>query len=383
MIKAARRTETALEYYFSRKLKEIATLNRTGPEVINLGIGSPDLAPAEAVINKLGTVAQSDQAHGYQSYNGIKELRESFAVFYSKYYNVVLNSETEILPLIGSKEGITYVSQAFVDEGDEVLIPNPGYPAYVAATRLAGGIVREYHLSEENEWLPDLKRLSSEDLSRIKLMWVNYPHMPTGAKASPDVLQEIVDFARKHNILLCNDNPYSFILNNKPVSILSANKWQDNVLELNSLSKSHNMAGWRVGMVAGPEDLIKTILIVKSNVDSGMFLPIQKAAVEALALDNDWFESLNETYKRRRDIVWQIADLLNCSYSRGQSGLFIWAKVPENIVDVTKWIDEILRESRVFITPGAIFGSNGARYIRISLCSSIEKLKEAALRIKN
>lgn len=383
MIATAKRIQGIQEYYFSKKLQEIAALNKEGADIINLGIGSPDLAPPKSAIEKLINSAKTDDNHGYQSYRGIPELRAGLSDLYNNYYQVELNPETQILPLIGSKEGITYISQTFIEEGDEVLIPNPGYPAYAAATRIAGGTIIEYNLKEEQGWLPDLDKIASKDMSRVKLMWVNYPHMPTGAKASESVLKELAAFAKEQNILLCNDNPYSFILNDNPISIFSAAGITSHLLELNSLSKSHNMAGWRVGMVAGSEEHINSILISKSNVDSGMFLPVQEAAVEALKQDKEWFKELNHIYNERRKIVCEIMDVLNCTYDTNTSGLFVWGKAPDNITDVVAWVDKLLYEGAVFLTPGFIFGSNGERYIRISLCSSNAKLEEALKRIKS
>ncbi|MGK7391686.1 MAG: pyridoxal phosphate-dependent aminotransferase [Candidatus Cyclobacteriaceae bacterium M2_1C_046] len=382
MTTTAKRIEGIQEYYFSEKLREIEALNKKGLDIINLGIGNPDLAPPQAAIEKLISSAKVEKNHGYQSYKGIGPLRVGFAEFYKNFYDVDLDPEAQILPLIGSKEGITYISQTFIEEGDEVLIPDPGYPAYAAATRMAGGKIKFYNLKEDQGWLPDLKKIALADLSRVKLMWINYPHMPTGAKASVSIFKEIVAFAIENNILLCNDNPYSFILNDNPLSIFSATGVTSNVLELNSLSKSHNMAGWRIGMVAGAREHINSILISKSNVDSGMFLPVQEAAVEALKQEKGWFKEQNNIYSERRKIVWEIMEQLNCSYNCNASGLFVWGKAPEEIKDVAEWLDEILQKGRVFLTPGFIFGKNGKRFIRISLCTDKERLKEALQRIK-
>ena len=384
MISVSKRIQGTQEYYFSKKLREIAGLNQKGQDIINLGIGSPDLMPPKEVIDTLVASAQNENNHGYQSYKGIPGLRNAFASWYKNSYKVTLDPETEILPLIGSKEGITYISNTYLDEGDEALVPNPGYPAYAAVTRLAGGTVRNYDLEESNHWLPDMEKLGQEDLSKVKLMWVNYPHMPTGTKASPEFLQELVAFAERHNILLINDNPYSFILNENPVSIFTGtSKLSKNVLELNSLSKAHNMAGWRLGMIAGDAEHISNILIAKSNVDSGMFLPVQEAAIAALNQGPEWYSSLNDVYRKRREIVWEMMDELGCHFEKDQAGLFVWGRVPDGVSDVRKWVDEILYEGKVFIAPGFIFGTRGERYIRISLCSKEEVLKKALKRIKD
>jgi LL-diaminopimelate aminotransferase len=384
MISVSKRIQGTQEYYFSKKLREIAGLNQQGEDIINLGIGSPDLMPPKQVIKTLINSVQGENNHGYQSYKGIPGLRKAFALWYKNSYDVELNPETEILPLIGSKEGITYISNTYLDEGDEVLVPNPGYPAYAAVTKLAGATVRNYNLEESNNWLPDLKKLEQEDLSKVKLMWVNYPHMPTGTNASPEFLNELVAFAEQHNILLINDNPYSFILNDKPLSIFTGSSGlSKNVLELNSLSKAHNMAGWRLGMIAGDAEHISNILIAKSNVDSGMFLPIQEAAIAALEQGPEWYNEVNQVYRRRREIVWDMMNELGCHFEKGQTGLFVWGRVPDHIKDVAGWVDEVLYEGKVFITPGFIFGTQGNRYIRISLCSKEEVLEKALKRIKN
>jgi LL-diaminopimelate aminotransferase len=384
MISVSKRIQGTQEYYFSKKLREIAGLNQQGEDIINLGIGSPDLMPPKQVIETLITSVQGENNHGYQSYKGIPGLRKAFASWYKNSYDVELNPETEILPLIGSKEGITYISNTYLDEGDEVLVPNPGYPAYAAVTKLAGATVKNYNLEESNKWLPDLQKLAQEDLSKVKLMWVNYPHMPTGTNASSEFLKELVAFAEEHNILLCNDNPYSFILNDKPLSIFTGGKGlSKNVLELNSLSKAHNMAGWRLGMIAGDAEHISNILIAKSNVDSGMFLPIQEAAIAALEQGPEWYNEVNQVYRRRREIVWDMMNELGCHFEKGQTGLFVWGRVPDHIKDVASWVDEVLYEGKVFITPGFIFGTQGNRYIRISLCSKEEVLEKALKRIKN
>lgn len=381
IVKPADRTANVQEYYFSQKLAQIDRMRRDGSDVINLGIGSPDQPPSESTVSALIAEAKKSTSHGYQSYSGIPSLRKAFSDWYKKYFYVNLNPDNEILLLMGSKEGIMHISMAFVNPGDEVLVPDPGYPTYSSVTNLVGGIVRRYDLSEENGWLPDLKSLELSDLSKVKLMWVNYPNMPTGVKASVDLFEKLVAFSRKHRILLVNDNPYSFILNKEYISILSVEGAKDTALELNSLSKSHNMAGWRIGMVAGQSDYIKTVLKVKSNMDSGMFLAMQMAAIEALNNPDSWYDSVNSVYIRRRKIVEQIMDLLKCSYDKSQIGLFVWGKIPENIPDCESYVEKILMKSLVFITPGFIFGKNGERFIRISLCATEEKLNEAKNRI--
>lgn len=383
MITIAKRLQSVQEYYFSKKLGEIAQLNAEGRDIINLGIGSPDMPPPPEAVNTLTNSAKNQAGHGYQSYKGIPELRKAFCDWYLNFYGVTLDPDTEILPLLGSKEGITYISNTYLNEGDEVLVPDPGYPAYAAATKIAGAVVRTYELSEDNNWFPNLKALEEQDLTKVKLMWANYPHMPTGAKASVSELRELVGFAERHGILLCHDNPYSFILNDTPLSILSVSGISENVLELNSLSKSHNMAGWRIGMVAGHRRHIENILVAKSNVDSGMFLGIQKAAVEALQMPQQWYDSLNEEYRVRREIVWQIMNELQCSYNKKQAGLFVWGKVSNDVDEVGNLVDDILYKAGVFVTPGFIFGMNGKRYIRISLCSDTEHLNKALNRIKD
>lgn len=381
IVKPADRTANVQEYYFSQKLAQIDRMRRDGSDVINLGIGSPDQPPSESTVSALIAEAKKSTSHGYQSYSGIPSLRKAFSDWYKKYFYVNLNPDNEILLLMGSKEGIMHISMAFVNPGDEVLVPDPGYPTYSSVTNLVGGIVRRYDLSEENGWLPDLKSLELSDLSKVKLMWVNYPNMPTGVKASVDIFEKLVAFSRKHRILLVNDNPYSFILNKEYISIFSVEGAKDTALELNSLSKSHNMAGWRIGMVAGQSDYIKTVLKVKSNMDSGMFLAMQMAAIEALNNPDSWYDSVNSVYIRRRKIVEQIMDLLKCSYDKSQIGLFVWGKIPENIPDCESYVEKILMKSLVFITPGFIFGKNGERFIRISLCATEEKLNEAKNRI--
>ena len=383
IVKPADRTGNVQEYYFSQKLAQIDRMRREGSDVINLGIGSPDQPPSENTVSALIAEAKKPTSHGYQSYSGIPALRKAFSEWYNKYFHVNLNPDNEILLLMGSKEGIMHISMAFVNPGDEVLIPDPGYPTYSSVTSLVGGIVRKYELSEEKGWLPDLISLEQSDLSRVKLMWVNYPHMPTGVKGSIDQFEKLVAFSGKHGILLVNDNPYSFILNKEYNSILAVDGAKETALELNSLSKSHNMAGWRIGMVAGHSNYIKTILKVKSNMDSGMFLAMQMAAVEALNNQESWYDTVNSIYIRRRKIVEEIMDLLKCRYDKSQVGLFVWGRIPENIPDCESYIEEILTKTYVFITPGFIFGKNGERYIRISLCATEARLNEAKNRIIN
>lgn len=383
IIKPADRTSSVQEYYFSQKLAQIDKMRREGLDVINLGIGSPDQPPSENTINALATEAKKSTSHGYQSYTGILPLRKAFSEWYKKYFNVDLNPDNEILLLMGSKEGIMHISMAFVNPGDEVLIPDPGYPTYTSVTNLVGGKVVKYNLTKEKGWFPDLDELEKTDLSRVKLMWVNYPHMPTGTPASLSMFEKLVAFTQKHKILLCNDNPYSFILNNDYKSLLQINGAKENVLELNSLSKSHNMAGWRIGVVAGGSDYIKEVLKVKSNTDSGMFLGMQMAAIEALNNPASWYDVVNSVYVKRRKIVEEIMDLLKCQYDKKQTGLFVWGRIPEEIINCEDYIENILNKVNVFITPGSIFGENGKRYIRISLCASENRLTEAKERLVN
>ena len=373
MIQKADRLSDVKEYYFSKKLREVAALKNEGKPVINIAIGSPDLAPSALVVEAIQNAVETPNAHQYQSYQGIPALRKGMRDFYKNNYNVELNANTEILPLMGSKEGIMHISMAFLNKGDKVLIPNPGYPTYASVTRLVEAEPVFYNLTEENNWLPNFEELEQEDLENVKIMWINYPHMPTGAVASKQDFEQLIAFAKKHNILIVNDNPYSFILHKNPMSILEVDGAKDIAIELNSLSKTYNMAGWRVGMVVGDAEIIKTILQVKSNMDSGMFLGIQKGAVEALKLSNDWFEGLNEIYLKRRKLVWQIFDALDCTYDKNSGGLFVWAKIPEGTTSegIT---DKLLYEKDVFITPGTIFGSNGEGFIRASLCVTEEVL---------
>jgi LL-diaminopimelate aminotransferase len=380
-IRPSSRTELVQEYYFSQKLRQIDEMRKSGLDIINLGIGSPDLSPAPEVIEKLSEAARLPDTHGYQSYNGIPVLRKAFADWYEKYFDVTLNPDNEILPLIGSKEGIMHISMAFVNEGDDVLVPNPGYPTYTSVTKLAGGKVRFYNLSERHNWHPDLQELENSDLSRVKVMWVNYPHMPTGVSGSKKLFENLVTFAHKHSILLCNDNPYSFILNNNHLSLLSVDGAKEVALELNSMSKSHNMAGWRIGMVAGHKEYIASIIKVKSNMDSGMFQPMQLAAVEALKSPDNWYSSINKIYSERRKLVEEIMHKLQCTFDATQTGMFVWGKVPVGYSSGEQLTEEILHKAHVFITPGMVFGDQGDKYIRISLCANKNMLTKATERL--
>ncbi|MGH1387980.1 pyridoxal phosphate-dependent aminotransferase [Kordia sp.] len=378
----AKRIHTVEEYYFSRKLREVRGLVAAGKSIVNLGIGSPDLQPPNVVVDALEASLHDETAHKYQSYQGIPALRDAIAQFYQKNYNVSLDSETEVLPLMGSKEGIMHISMAYLDEGDEVLIANPSYPTYTSVTKLLGAIPNYYNLDANNNWLPNLKEIAKQDLSKVKLMWVNYPHMPTGAKASKAFFEELVVFAKKHQILIINDNPYSFILNENPLSILNIDGAKDVALELNSLSKSFNMAGWRTGMVMGKAEHIQHVLKVKSNMDSGMFYGIQKGAIKALESSKDWFTELNNIYEKRRKLIWELATKLHCVFSKETAGMFVWAKLPaENQLTSEAFVDKLLYEKDVFITPGSIFGTQGEGYVRFSLCVSEEKIKEVIQRI--
>lgn len=379
-IKTAKRVQQVREYYFSKKLKAIAEMRKQGLDIINLGIGSPDLAPAKIVIDRLQNESKKEGQHKYQSYIGAEALRAAFSDWYNKRFKVRLDPQSEILPLIGSKEGIMHIAMTFLEQGDEVLIPNPGYPAYRATALLAGATPVEYLLSEKQAWLPDLKALAKRDLSKVKIMWINYPHMPTGASANGDFFGEIIEFARKHQILIVNDNPYSFVLN-KARSLLELPGAKEVAIELNSLSKSHNMAGWRIGMMAGNNNLLQEIVKFKSNMDSGMFLPVQLAAVEALNLPDDWYESLNRVYQKRRLKVLEIMDLLDCKYDTEAGGMFVWGRIPKQFKDAYELSDHILNEAHVFLTPGGIFGSQGDQYIRISLCAQMELFEQSRKRI--
>lgn len=381
-IEPAKRMEGVEEYYFSRKLAEVRALDSPEYRVINLGIGSPDLPPPPEVVETLVRSARQPAHHGYQNYRGVPVLRQAIADFYTTIYKIQLDADTMILPLMGSKEGIMHISMGFLNEGDEVLVPDPGYPTYAAAARLAGATVRTYNLTEENNWKIDCAALRKSDLSRVKIMWINSPHMPTGKVAAHGELQELVNLAREKRFLLINDNPYSLILNEKPLSILSMEGAHEVALELNSLSKSHNMAGWRIGWVTGKPEYIDAVLRFKSNMDSGMFLAVQQAAAQALKSGSDWFDSLNSVYRSRRRAVFQLLNELECSVDTNQSGLFVWAKAPDAVTDIERWLDEILYKTKVFITPGFVFGKNGERFVRISLCNPEEKIREAAKRVR-
>ncbi|MBP1223449.1 pyridoxal phosphate-dependent aminotransferase [Flavobacterium sp. 1355] len=377
MITTAKRLDTVEEYYFSSKLREVRQLQSEGKSIINMGIGSPDLSPSKAVIEAVTAAIQDENGHGYQSYQGLPELRKGMADFYQNQFGVALNPNNEILPLMGSKEGIMHISLAFLNEGDHVLIPNPGYPTYTSVTNLVGAVPAYYDLKEANAWEPDFAALEKLDLSKVKIMWLGYPHMPTGARGSLALFEKLVAFAKKHNILLVNDNPYSFVLNDNPMSLLQIEGAKEVALELNSLSKTFNMAGWRVGMVLGNPEIIDAVLKVKSNMDSGMYYGIQKGAVAALNCDKSWFEDQNKIYRRRRELTEKLAEKLGCEVYKDGVGLFVWAKLPEGIESAEKFIDEILYEKHIFITPGTIFGSNGEGYIRFSLCVKEEKVQEA------
>lgn len=382
MIKQSERLNSVEEYYFSKKLREVSNMIQSGESVINMAIGSPDLFPSIRVIDEIKNSLSDSFAHKYQSYQGLPELRDAIAKFYNKFFGVELNPLNEVLPLMGSKEGIMHISLAFLNPGDEVLIPNPGYPTYLSVTKLVEASPVFYNLSEENSWFPNLSELENKDLSKVKLMWINYPNMPTGASANLDQFQKLLEFAKTNNILLINDNPYSFILNDDYLSLLKVKGYKDFVLELNSLSKSFNMSGWRVGMLVGSSDNITKVLKVKSNMDSGMFYGIQKGAIAALNLDKSWFEDLNKVYLKRRKLIWNIADKLNCSYDKNSKGLFVWAKLPNHIKSSEQYIDTLLKEKKIFIAPGTIFGSNGEGYIRFSLCIDEVKIDEALKRIE-
>ena len=382
MIKEAKRLNQVQEYYFSQKLQEIRKLQSEGKKILNLGIGNPDLSPSSDTIESLAQSARQPGNHGYQSYRSAPELRQAIALWYERIYGVLLNPENEILPLIGSKEGIMHISMAFLNMGDEVLIPDPGYPTYTTVSLIVGAKIRKYDLLETDHWSVDIDKLKDQDLSKVKIMWINYPHMPTGAKGSLGLFEKLVALAIEKDFLLCNDNPYSLILNDDPRSILAVPGAKQVCLELNSLSKSHNMAGWRLGWVCGGQEYLNSILKVKSNVDSGMFLPIQHAAIKALSSKLEWHRQQNQVYHERRKWVWQLLDLLDCHYEKDQVGLFVWAKIPDHITKVEKLVDDILYKAEVFITPGFIFGDNGARFVRVSLCNEDQVIQEAIQRIK-
>jgi len=381
MIANANRLNTVEEYYFSTKLREVGNLIAQGKPVINMGIGSPDLAPSTKVIVAIQTSLSDEKAHQYQSYQGLPELRKSMADFYQRNFLVSLNPDSEILPLMGSKEGIMHISLAFLNEGDAVLIPNPGYPTYTSVTHLVGAKPIYFDLLETNNWEPDFESIEKNDLTKVKIMWVNYPNMPTGASGNRELFRKLITFGKKHNLLIVNDNPYSFVLNENPISILQIEGASETALELNSLSKTFNLSGWRVGMVLGNAALLSAILKVKSNMDSGMFYGIQKGAIAALQLDTDWFETQNTIYQRRRNLVFELANQLKCTFDANSVGLFVWANVPLGQTS-EEFVNKLLYEKDIFIAPGTIFGSNGEGYVRFSLCISEEKIKEAITRFK-
>lgn len=390
MITTSKRLEGIGEYYFSQKLREIDGLNQQGKQIINLGIGSPDLPPHPDVIKTLQEESAKPNVHAYQSYKGSPVLRKAVADWYATWYKVELNPDTEILPLIGSKEGIMHICMTYLDAGDMALIPNPGYPTYSSAVKLAGGTTVPYELTEENNWFPDLEQLGKEVTAlnqqgkgTVKLMWVNYPQMPTGKLPEASLFKQLVAFGKQHNILICHDNPYSFILNDEPTSLLSVEGAKDCVVELNSLSKSQNMAGWRVGTLCGAKERIDEVLRFKSNMDSGMFLPLQLAAATALGLPKEWYDQVNSIYRARRTKVFELLTLLNCVYDESQAGMFVWAKIPAGYKDGFALSDEVLYNANVFITPGGIFGNAGNPYVRVSLCSSEEKLQQSIDRVQH
>ncbi len=376
----ADRLHNIQEYYFSKKLREVRALSLQGKPIINMGIGSPDLQPPQEVIKEIQRAVLEPGAHKYQSYQGLPAFRNAVSEFYQKHYKVTLDSANEILPLMGSKEGILHISMAFLNKGDKVLIPNPGYPTYTSVTNLLEAIPVFYDLKAENYWQPDFNQLEKEDLTNVKIMWVNYPHMPTGAKGSNTLFEKLIAFGKKHNILLINDNPYSFVLNDTPESILSVDGAKEVALELNSLSKTFNMAGWRVGMLLGDKNILNEVLKVKTQMDSGMFYGIQKGAITALNMSSTWFQDMNKIYQRRRELIWEIAKKLECSFEKQSSGMFVWAKLPKE-KSAEKMVDYLLYNKNIFIAPGTIFGSRGEGYIRFSLCISEEKIKEALERL--
>ena len=383
IIETANRLKNVQEYYFSKKLEQIASMRAQGIQVINLGIGSPDQVPPPQAIQAAVTALGQENTHAYASYRSTPELRQAMGQWYKRTYEVSLNPATQILPLLGSKEGVLYLSMAFLNPGDAVLVPNPGYPAYASVAELLGAQIIYYDLTDENGWLPDLEKLNAMDLSKVKLMWINYPHMPTGQSANLDFFKRMVQFAKAKRILLANDNPYGLVLNESaPLSIIKADPEMEVVCELNSLSKSFNMAGWRVGMFLGAQDVVDAVLRVKSNVDSGMFLPVQIGAAEALNVNPAWHVARNEVYAKRRALVYQIFDCLKFLYRKDQVGLFVWAKAPEEVTVVSDYLDKVLLDVNVFLTPGMIFGSNGNRFARASLCASENVLKEALERVK-
>ena len=380
MIKHSVRLDSISEYYFSKKLREVRTLIDKGKDIINLGIGSPDLLPPKSSIKSMTNALNQENAHKYQSYNGIKKYRDEISNFYNSYFDVQLDSEHEIIPLIGSKEGIFHISMSFLEKNDKVLVPNPGYPTYSSISNLLGNEIIYYDLTEKNNWLPNIEELNNLDLSDVKIMWINYPHMPTGSYATISFFEELINFAKTNNILLINDNPYSFILNDNPISLMNVNGAKEVCIELNSLSKSFNMAGWRLGFAVGNKSFISNILKVKSNIDSGMFYPLQIGAISALNQSKEWFTSLNNIYSERRLLVWDLADKLGCTYSKNTSGMFVWAKINQEINSID-YINNLLTKYGIFVAPGSIFGSNGEGYIRLSLCSSKKNIIKAIERL--
>lgn len=382
-IQPAARLQQVSEYYFSRKLREIAQRNAQGENIISLGIGSPDCPPSPDAIAELCAQATQSNTHGYQPNNGTPELRKAYADWYKKWYGVSLDADHEILPLIGSKEGILHISMAFLNPGDAVLVPNPGYPTYTAVSKLLQADIIEYELDENNAWQPDFDALEQLDLSRVKLMWCNYPNMPTGAQASTDLFERLVDFGHRHGIVICHDNPYSFILNDHPQSILSIEGARDICIELNSMSKAHNMPGWRLGMLATNPLFLSWIMKVITQVDSGQFRPAQLAAVKALSANKDWYDSMNAIYRERRKVAEKIFDVLGCRYETAQVGMFLWGRIPDHYTDAEELSEWVLNQAHVFVVPGFIFGSRGARYLRLSLCCPVDRLSEALQRITN
>lgn len=382
IISPANRVSVVQEYYFSRNNRRLDAMRKSGVEVINLGIGSPDLPPAPEVIETLAREAQNPNAHGYMPYVGVPALREGYAEWYKRWYGVEFNPADEVLPLIGSKEGIMHIMMAFINEGDGVLVPDPGYPTYSSVAQLVGARTIKYKLYEELDWQPNFDELEQMDLSGVKMMWINYPNMPTGASATIELYKRIVDFGRRHNILIVNDNPYSFILHEKPISLMAVEGAKDVAIELNSMSKAHNMAGWRFGVAVSNAEVISTILRVKSNMDSGVFKPMQLAAVEALKLGQEWFDEVNAEYRRRQVVAFEIMDALGCKYNKKQGGLFVWARIPDEWDSAEALSDKVLNETGVFITPGFIFGSQGERFLRISLCAKVEIFEKALSKIK-
>lgn len=383
MIERAKRLEGIGTYYFADKLAQIRKMNEAGDDVINLGIGSPDMLPPAAVIDRLKKAVHEPEVNMYQSYRSLPALRGAFAKWYETHFRVSLSPETEVLPLIGSKEGIMHIAMSFLGPDDQALVPDPGYPAYASATKLAGAETVLYPLEKNLNWRPDLKALAKQDLSAVKIMWINYPNMPTGAQADLDFFTELIAFAKTHDILICHDNPYAFILNDKPLSILEVEGAKGHALELSSLSKCYNMAGWRIGCLAGNANYINAVLTFKSNMDSGMFKGIQEAAIIALQEGKEWFATLNEEYGKRREVAQKIMELLGCTYDSGTAGLFVWAEIPKTLDSAKEFSEEILMKTKVFITPGMVFGENGAKHLRISLCGTIDRLKESHQRIQN